>query len=386
MDLLKIAQLGAKLPFNLLWSTTQKVHNYVSWQDERDEILGRARWLCNEVIVPPQQLLHKMPRELGRFYGGQWAIYTCCYTAVALANICHIYPDTQGQMFPLMEQIIDNINTPEIRYYDTMVWHEDAMDGINGPNDHMTYLSLLAWTITCYKLAGGPSPRFDNLLEACCQSLHRNMLVSPDLNLRSFPNTPIFLPDMLYTLVAFHNYELIYHNGIYSETFHQWMKKAQTQWINKKTGLLASTLTRQLRNPSSIMRGSYAALNCSLLALCADEPFARKQYELLKKHFVKHLPVYGIREYLNKSPMMAFDADAGPIILGLSPSGTAFALGAATLLGDWEARNRLLLTANIAGDTLTDAHNGTCHYRLGEFSICGEAVALGMRTMVRVKP
>ena len=67
--------------------------------------------------------------------------------------------------------------------------------------------------------------------------------------------------------------------------------------------------------------------------------------------------------------------------MGLSPSGTAFALGAATVLGDWEMRGRLLRTASIAGDTIADTRQGTCHYRLGEWAICGEAVALGMRTM-----
>ena len=381
MNLLTLGKIAANLPLNFIKNSSAKIENTVPWEREREELVARARWLCQEVIVSPDALIKKMPRELGRFYGGQWAIYSCCYAAVALANISRIYPDLKEKILPKIEKLIELTNTPVVRYYDTMRWKEDAMDGIDGPNDHMTYLSLLAWTITHYKFAGGDS-RFDCLLDACCQSLHRNMLASPDLNLRSFPNTPIFLPDMLYTIAALHNYELLYDNGLYRATLNHWMEKAQTVWLNKKTQLLTSTLSRKLRRPTSTVRGSYSALNCSLLAFCVDESFARSQYELFKKHFVKSSPVFGIREYLYKSPMFSFDVDAGPIMFGLSPSGTVFSLGAATWFGDWEMRSKLLQTASAAGDAITDDVRNTCHYRLGEMAICGEAVALGMRTMV----
>ena len=376
MNFLSLTQLLSR-PFT---APRQKVSDTISWEAERTELLGRAKWLCQQVIVSPRGLLVKMPKELGPMYGGEWAIYSLCFTAVALTNISRIYPDTKDHALPRVEQLIDRINTPEIRRYDTMKWREDAIDGIDGDNDHMTYLSLLAWVITNYKLAGGSSTRFDSLLTACCESLHRNMLRSPDLNLRSFPSMPIFLPDMLYTIVSLHNYGLL-HDGRYADTLRRWMERAQTVWLNQTTGMLSATLTCDRRKNSSTIRGSYSALNCSLLALCADDAFAHSQYALLKQHFVKRTPLFGIREYLTKSPTFCLDPDAGPIVLGLSPSGTAFALGAATVLGDWEMRGRLLRTASIAGDTVTDARQGICHYRLGEWAICGEAVALGMRTM-----
>ena len=94
-------------------------------------------------------------------------------------------------------------------------------------------------------------------------------------------------------------------------------------------------------------------------------------------------PLFVIREYLTKSPTFNFDSDIGHSVLGLSPSGTAFALGAAMVLGDWKMRNQLLCTAAIAADTLTDARQGTCRYRFGEKALCGEAVALGLRTMIK---
>ena len=384
MDFSKLAALAAKIPINLIANSSSKVNCEVPWAEEREEILARARWLCGQVLVSPKELLAKMPKELGRFYGGQWAIYSAVMTVAALANIIRIYPEQREECLPKMKQLIDLINTKEIRRYDTMQWKEDALETLDGPNDHMTYLSLLSWAIINYKQSGGTAPCFDALLHDCCEALHRHMVEGPDLNLQSFPGKPIFLPDMLFTIIALHHYGVM-NGGAYAETLSLWRQKAQTEWINQQTGLLSSTLTRVRRKPGRIMRGSHVALNCSCLTLCGDEAFARSQYELMKKHFVKTSPLFGIREYLDKSPMFSFDVDAGPIMFGLSPSGTAFALGAATWWEDWEIRARLLQTASIAGDTVTDADVGTSHYRLAEMALVGEAVTLAMRTLVRRK-
>ena len=100
----------------------------------------------------------------------------------------------------------------------------------------------------------------------------------------------------------------------------------------------------------------------------------------MKKFFKKNYPSWGIREHLNKTPLLAFDPDAGPIAFGLSPSGTAWAIGSATYFQDWKFRNQLLRTAEIAGNT-TKSKNKR-HYKLGELAMVGEAVVLAMKTNV----
>ena len=75
------------------------------------------------------------------------------------------------------------------------------------------------------------------------------------------------------------------------------------------------------------------------------------------------------------------DIDAGPIIFNLSPSGTAFAIGCATSLGDMEFRNQLLKTAEIAGSTVRWFDKN--HYLLANLALVGEAIALAMRTSTK---
>ena len=72
------------------------------------------------------------------------------------------------------------------------------------------------------------------------------------------------------------------------------------------------------------------------------------------------------------------DIDAGPIILNLSPSGTAFTIGCATYFGDKDFRSNLLRTAEIAGHTVKWGNKR--HYLLANIALVGEAIALAMRT------
>jgi hypothetical protein len=91
----------------------------------------------------------------------------------------------------------------------------------------------------------------------------------------------------------------------------------------------------------------------------------------------------GLKEYHDKSCLFGLDIDAGPIIFNLSPSGTAFAIGCATSLGDMEFRNQLLKTAEIAGSTIT--WFGESHYCLSKIALVGEAIVLAMRTTASSK-
>ena len=93
-----------------------------------------------------------------------------------------------------------------------------------------------------------------------------------------------------------------------------------------------------------------------------------------------NIGVCGIREYLYHSPTLDFDVDAGPIVQGLSPSGSVFAIGSATYFKDWEFRAQLLRVAEIVGQTVKRKKQR--HYLLGEIVLVGEAATLAMRTNI----
>ena len=127
-----------------------------------------------------------------------------------------------------------------------------------------------------------------------------------------------------------------------------------------------------------MIKGSYSALNCYYLSLI-DTDFAKQQFQILKKYFKQTLPfIAGIKEYHTKKCLFGLDIDAGPIVFGLSPSGTGFAIGTATMCNDSKFRKQLLRTAEIVGSTVS--YNGKSHYLLANVALVGEAILLAMRT------
>jgi hypothetical protein len=353
-----------------------------SFDEEKKDIIRRANFLTSKVVISPQQLLDEMPNGIGRQFQGEWALYTCSMTSAALANIALLYPQNKEIATKYIGQIIDIAMSPEIREYDRMRWGEDPMDGINGKMSHISYYSHLAWMMGRYKEIGGDE-KYDDMYYSLCNAMNRRIRQSKCLNQPTYPGELIYIPDMLVAIVALDYYSR-QHNGKYSETVNMWVERAQKEWIDEETGLLSSFLAEDADKVEIVLpvKGSYSALNCYYLSLVNPE-FAKEQYECLKKHFKQEFLLSGLKEYHDKSCLFGLDIDAGPIIFNLSPSGTAFAIGCATSLGDMEFRNQLLKTAEIAGSTIT--WFGESHYCLSKIALVGEAIVLAMRTTASSK-
>lgn len=346
--------------------------------EERIDIIDRARWLCREVCVSPKQLINKLPEIVGHEVQNEWAMYACSMTCFALSNIIQKWPDCREEFEPYFSKLINLVLSPELRYYDIVGWGEDPLENLESNKSHMTYLSILTWMITEYKKVKNVT-EYDSLLDNVCGALYRRMRLRKDLNLPSFANGIVFLPDMMFTLISLKNYwEITKTHKEYKDIVNEWLDFANKNLIDPETGLLIS-----LYYPSGItgkMMGSYSGLNCSCLALI-DEDFGREQYEKFKKYFGRFGKYCAVNEYLDAKPELSFHIDAGPIVYGISPTGIAFSMGAATYFGDWKFRQGMLNTCELAGHTVK--RKGTRHYKLAEIMITGEAITLGMRTMVK---
>jgi hypothetical protein len=160
----------------------------------------------------------------------------------------------------------------------------------------------------------------------------------------------------------------------------RWINRAQREWIDAKTGVLVSFLTESGEQVEGLpVKGSYSALNCYYLTLI-DEAFAHKQYQTVKELFWKGGAVPGLKEYNDRTCLFGMDIDAGPILLELSPSGTAFFAGPASYFTDNNVENAILKTAETAGHTVVMGNKR--HYLLANVALVGEAIMLAMRTHI----
>jgi len=347
-----------------------------SQQKEKNDILQRKNWLVDKIVVEPRQLLKEMPGGLGLQFQGEWALYSCSMLAKALANISILYPEAKQESINTIDSLIQIVKSPELRIYDKMRWEEDPLDSIAGDKSHISYLSHLAWMIGNYRKISG-CDKYNALHDSLCEAMNRRILTSECMNLPTYPDEDIYLPDMLVAIVALSNYAKL-NNEKYQTTVNRWIQRAKSEWIDNETGLLRSFLP--LDGDTSVkspIKGSYSTLNTYYLTQI-DPEFAKEQYAHLKDVFLKDSWLTGFKEYPDGSGFLGMDVDAGPIIFGLSPSGTAFGIGCATYFNDIDLRNDLLKTAEIAGHSVR--WNDKRHYLLADIAIVGEAITLAMST------
>lgn len=358
-----------------LWMTISN-WNLDNFETEKNDILKRRNYLIEKVVVEPQELLNKMPAAVGPQFQGEWALYSASMLSASLTNIAHIYPETKQESIQNIDKLIQIVMSPELRQYDTDRWGEDPLETLDGDESHISYISHLAWMISGYKQLGGDK-KYDKLYKQLCKTMNRRILQSPNLNLQTYPGEFIYVPDMLVAIVALANYSK-QNNGEYWPTVNSWLKLMQNDWIDEKSGQIASFIPDgEVWTGKLPAKGSYSSLSCYYLTF-VDEEFAKEQYDILKKNFYQKRFITGFREYYDKKCLLGFDIDAGPILFNLSPTGTAFGIGPATYFKDWEARKGMLKTAELAGFTVSNKNQR--HYLLANVALVGEAITLAMRT------
>lgn len=352
--------------------------NIGSFETEKADILRRRAYLLDKVITEPQKLIDMFPPGIGEQFQGEWALYTCSMLSASLVNIAKFYPETKEQSITAIDSLIQMVMSPELRRYDLLRWGEDPLESLDGENSHVSYLSLLAWMIAGYKKLGGGN-KYDELQRSLCGAMNRRLLDSPHLNLETYPDEPIYVPDVLVAIVALKLYSR-QNNGIYDKTVEDWLANMKDNHTSVSSGLIASIIMEDNEGGlHNFYKGSYSALSCYYLTFI-DEEYAKDQYRILKEQFYKKFPLAGFKEYIRKSPIISFDMDAGPIVFGLSQTGTAFGIGSATYFNDTIVRKKILRTAERAGSTVTI--KGKSHYLLANIAIVGEAITLAMRTAI----
>ena len=349
-----------------------------SFESERADILKRRNHLLETVITTPQELIDAMPSAVGPHFQGEWAIYSTSMLSAALVNTAILYPETQKEAVRKIDSLIQITLSPELRQYDASSFGEDPLESLDGNKSHISYISLLAWMISGYKTVGGDG-KYDDLFDKLCETMARRIENSPILNLQTFPGTYVFVPDMLVAIVALANYAHL-NGGKYRPVVDRWLWNMKTNNIDSNTGLIMSLIPDgETWVGTQPVLGSYSALSVYYLTFL-DEAFAREQYDLLKKMFLKKRPFMGFREHVKGTKGPNLLMDSGPVIFGLSPTGTAFGIGGASYFQDWKLRKHFLRTGEWAGFTVSSKRSR--HYLLSDYVPVGEAITLAMRTAV----
>jgi hypothetical protein len=325
-------------------------------------------------------LLDRVVRQnkLGPMGFDQWTIATYSMLGSALVNIAMVYPETQVESLAAVETLLDRLlNDDAIRRYETRSWRgKDALLSLDRPdNGHLGYLGHLNLLLADYHYLGGKDPRYTELFKKISASMIGKMSFRSINQAETYPSI-IFIADNAAAVAS-----IALHDDFVdapSPRFGQrWVETTKRDFTDPDTNLLVHTALVN-GNFMDRTRGCTIGWNSFYLPF-VDAQFAKEQYDTAKKILVTktRFGFAGLKEF-PEGVVGKGDADSGPVLFGLSMSGTGFIVAAAKLYGDARLLSALLLTAETAGFTFQ--WNGQRQYLLAP--MVGDAVMLAMKTAV----
>ncbi len=350
----------------------------------RDDLWERRNYLLG-IARDKEAILRSMPRDLSPHYQGEWALVTSSMLVAALANLSSIYVDSKADNLQYMQSIISECLTEKYRAFDKDRWKTDAMESLNTKEGHVGYLGHVNFMISAYKLSGG-GDEFDKQFVDISSALIQKYGATKNVLLETYPGET-YIPDNVVAVASLQNLVKIAISKRGSEPIRKiappsrWVARdfienaKKTDWRDPLNGLLVFRVITD-GGAKTKARGSGAGWNSFYLPYI-DEALALEQYQKLKASmFTKVLGTFpGIREY-PEGVTAGGDVDSGPVIMGLSASGTGFAVAGARFAKDADTLTDLLFTSEVVGCTVREQYSR--HYLTAP--LVGEAIMLAMKS------
>jgi len=342
----------------------------------RDDLLSRYAFLKEAITLKNEERPDKQWFLEPKFQG-EWAITTCSMYSMALCNLGFLYPKMRYSLAQELRTLIERVCQRSYQQFDIDAWNQDPFDSLESGNGHVWYLAHLNLMITCYRLLGG-NRRYDSLTNKISEALARQISRDAAMTAQTYPGER-YIPDNSVLLASLKNHDIIFGTH-YSDLISKWRRSAVPKLIDLNTGTLVCAVSEEAKRKSA-SRSSGAAFSLVYL-FHADPQFFEQQYPRLKQAFAvwlipelgKFVGASALKE--NSDGSWKGDIDSGPVLFGLSTSGTGFGIGCARAAKDSQFLSQLLLTAEIIGSSVES--NGKRHYLLAP--LVGEAIMLAMKT------
>lgn len=336
--------------------------------DARADLLARRAYLVHRVTAPdfgPQDF----SSALGPQFQGEHALVSLSMTALALGGLAQRFPESGGDLAQELDRIAARALRPEIGAFDATLWGKPALGTLDTDAGHVGYLGHLALLLAVREVCvpGGPHRA---LLARLTHALERKIRRGPCALAETYPGET-YVPDNAVALAAL---ALATRAGVARHAPAGLLQAIHARYAAPGSGFLPFRLGPRC-TPIDPERASGAAWNLLFLGL-VDEDYVRRMYPTLRGRFLdRPLPgIWGLREW-PRGVDRGGDVDSGPLVLGLSPAGTGFAVAAAQRIGDRETLQRLLDTAEVAGSSVQ--LGGRRRYLLAP--LVGDAILLAAR-------
>ncbi|MEM6297661.1 MAG: hypothetical protein AAF740_03125 [Bacteroidota bacterium] len=165
---------------------------------------------------------------------------------------------------------------------------------------------------------------------------------------------------------------------LYATNYHKeieiWLSKVESR-LDTKTGLIPHSSEPKTGSFLEGARGSSISLMLGFLPEI-DSAFAQSQFEQYKKHFLTTRAGFRVVSEYPKGDVGSGDVDSGPVIWGVSGSGSLAGLNALSALGKDELNTELATTIEVLGCPLP-LKSGQKTYAFGHFPMADAFIAWG---------
>ncbi|MDX2012797.1 MAG: hypothetical protein SFW67_21545 [Myxococcaceae bacterium] len=276
----------------------------------------------------------------GAPFDGEWWLVIHSFSIAASANLAFRHPEDAPARRVEIARWLELMLKPDVRAFDTTKWNEDALESLDGSKGHVGVLGHVAWALGASCLVGNaPHP----LVGPIADGLSSRFAASPLLE--TYPGE-IYVPD---NLVAIAGLSLLRRcqGAPEDPEVRRFVERLERDHLDAETGLFVFA-------PGQPARGSGAAWTAYFLSF-VDDGRAREQFERLFGVFGAELPfgALAVREW-PAGVDRGGDVDSGPLVFGLSPSATGFAMAGPALTNDVERLSALRVTAETVGVTVND--------------------------------
>lgn len=283
-------------------------------------------------------------------FRGEWQFGTYQMAALGLLQTCREHPELAAELRPGIEHAIAGLLSPAVRAFDTQSWGEDALASLDGPHGHAAYLGYLNLVLTLDRATFADS-RHTALNDRISAALARRIRAAPHQIIETYPDEayPVDNASGTAALLLHQRLTGTDHSAAIAGT----LECFRTRWRDRRTGLLLQAIDHRSGQPTDRGRASGTALAAYFLAL-ADPHLARPYFGSLRTHLAGSILGFGYVDEYAAGEQGGGDIDSGPLIFGMSPSGTGFTIATARAFGDRSLYVSLARTAYLMGAPVTD--------------------------------
>lgn len=267
--------------------------------------------------------------------------------ALGLLQVCFAQPARRAEFLPVAERAIDEMLSDRARVFDTARWREDALATLDGPRGHAAYLGFLNLALSLHRRVV-PDSRFADLNDRISAALARRLQASRHGILETYP-LEAYPMDNAAGLGS-----LLLHarctGADYSAVAPASLARFRIAWIDPRSGLLYHSINPRDGKPADPAKASDTALAAFLLSY-GERDVSGVLFAAARDRCADSFWGFG---YLNEYHIGATESgarmlDSSPLLFGVSPVATAFALGGARAFDDRRLFVSLYRTAHLAG-------------------------------------